>query len=108
MSFVPERPSSGGSHSAYLETKDAIYHLISCLDGLVPRIVTRRERVEIFELISRLERVIIDLFLAEELEESVWGPPLGAPEAEAGTNGEAGGPGGEARPDTPEPPPPFA
>lgn len=80
MAITPERPSPGGSHSAYLETKDAIYHLISCLEGLVPRITSRRERQEIFELISRLERILIEMVLAEELEDEFWGEEGEEPE----------------------------
>jgi hypothetical protein len=72
MAFVPERPSPGGSHGAYLETKDAVYHLMSCLEGLVPRITNRRERTEVLELIGRLERMILDLMVAEEFEEGFW------------------------------------
>ena len=74
MAFVPERPSPGSSHSAYLETKDAIYHMISCLEGLFPRVTARRERREILELISRLERIIIEIMLVEELEDDFWAP----------------------------------
>jgi hypothetical protein len=77
MAFVPERPSPGGPHGAYLETKDAIYHLMSCLDGLLPRITARRERREVIELVGRLERMILEVMLAEEFEEDIWGslPP---------------------------------
>ena len=87
MAFVPERPSPGGSHSAYLETKDALYHLISCVEGLIPRITSRRERNEIFELVGRLERSLIELMLAEEFEQEMWGlspPPDEIPPAERG------------------------
>ncbi len=64
---MPDRPSAGGLHSAYLETRDALYHLISCLEGLVPTITSRRERRELFELLGRVERQILDLMIAEEL-----------------------------------------
>jgi len=74
MAFVPERPSPGGSHSAYLETKDAIYHMISCVEGLLPRVTSRRERRELLELVGRLERMIIEVMLVEELEDDFWTP----------------------------------
>jgi hypothetical protein len=72
MAYVPERPTPGSSHGAYLETKDAVYHLISCLEGLLPRITSRRERREMFELMSRLERILIEIVLAEEFDEQFW------------------------------------
>ena len=75
MAFVPERPAPGASHSAYLETKDAIYHLISCIEGLLPRITTRRERLEVFELMGRLETMLVDVMITEELDEAFDATP---------------------------------
>ena len=89
MAFVPERPSPGGSHSAYLETKDAIYHLMSCIEGLIPRITARRERREVFELLGRLERLVIEMMLVEEFDEEFLDEPLDSDDEEPET-GERG------------------
>ena len=98
MAFGQERPSPGGSHSAYLETKDAVYQLIASLDGLFPRVTSRRERRELLELFGRLERIIIEIMLVEELEDEFWEPtplPDNIPPAEAsdGSQSEESPPG---------------
>jgi hypothetical protein len=80
VASFPEGPAPGGPHAAYLETKEAIYHLMACLEGLLPRITTRRERRDTFDLIGRLENMLLEAMIVEELDEEIWGDD-GAPPA---------------------------
>ena len=74
---APDGGSASSSRGAFLETKETVYHLISCLEGLVPRITGRRERIEIFELLGRLEGMVVEMIVSEEFDEELWGPVEG-------------------------------